>query len=123
MANSTYLTDHHLESVGVKIGTNYVIGGAMDDGRCGEFDRLWTSGLRTDPPGANYAKAESDFLAVATEFFNWHPKMGAMVLECTGFPPFRAGLATRDRHPGLQLGYVDGFRLLGGCHRDYYGHV
>ena len=31
MANSNYLTDHHLESVGVRIGSNYVIGGAMTD--------------------------------------------------------------------------------------------
>jgi hypothetical protein len=51
MANSQYLTDHHLESVGIRLGSNYVIGGAMDDGRCEEFDHLWTSGLRSEPPG------------------------------------------------------------------------
>ncbi len=40
MARSGYLTDRHLESVGITLGTNYVIGGAMDDGRCPEFDHL-----------------------------------------------------------------------------------
>ena len=42
MAQARYLTDHHLESVGIQLGTNYVIGGAMDDLRCEEFDHLWT---------------------------------------------------------------------------------
>ena len=52
MANSHYLTDHHLESVGIRPGSNYVIGGAMDDGRCQEFDHLWTAGAsRARRPG------------------------------------------------------------------------
>ena len=53
MANAQHLSDHHLESVGIRIGSNYVIGGAMDDGRCEEFDHLWTTGLRSVPPAAD----------------------------------------------------------------------
>jgi hypothetical protein len=58
MANAKHLTDHHLESVGIKLGSNYVVGGAMDDLRCIQFDHLWTEGLRTDPPAADYALAD-----------------------------------------------------------------
>ena len=64
----------------------------MDDGRCVEFDHLWTDGLQSDRPSADYARAEAEFLGVAVEFYRLHPKMGSMVLECTGFPPFARAL-------------------------------
>jgi hypothetical protein len=38
-----YMTPHHLEAVGVKPGSNYVLGGAMDDGQCEEFENLWVA--------------------------------------------------------------------------------
>lgn len=123
MANSQYLTDHHLESVGIRLGSNYVIGGAMDDGRCEEFDRLWTSGLRSDPPAADFAKAESEFLAVATGFYKQVPKMGAMVLECTGFPPFARALQREIGIPIFSWGTLMDFAYSVVVHRDYYGHV
>jgi hypothetical protein len=123
MANSQYLTDHHLESVGIRLGSNYVIGGAMDDGRCEEFDHLWTSGLRSVPPAADYAKAESEFLTVATEFFRQYPKMGAMVLECTGFPPFARALQREIGIPIFSWGTLMDFAYSAVVHRDYYGHV
>ncbi|MCX6072104.1 MAG: aspartate/glutamate racemase family protein [Chloroflexi bacterium] len=123
MANSKYLTDLHLESVGIRIGSNYAIGGAMDDLRCAEFDHLWTAGLRTDPPAADYARAESEFLAVAAEFYRRHPKMGAMVLECTGFPPFARTLQREIGIPVFSWGTLLDYAYSVVVHRDYYGHV
>jgi hypothetical protein len=123
MANAKYLTDHHLESVGVKIGSNYVVGGAMEDLRCEEFDHLWTKGLRTDPPSADFEKAEAEFLAVATEFFHKHPKMSAMVLECTGFPPFARALQRAIEIPIFSWGTLLDYAYSVVVHRDYYGHV
>ena len=123
MANSKYLTDHHLESVGVKIGSNYVVGGAMDDGRCVEFDHLWTDGLRSDPPSADYARAEAEFLEVAVEFYRLHPKMGTMVLECTGFPPFARALQRLINIPIFSWGTLLDYAYSVVAHRDYYGHV
>jgi hypothetical protein len=123
MANSHYLTDHHLESVGIRIGSNYVIGGAMDDGLCQEFDHLWTAGLRSNPPAADYAKAEAEFLSVAIEFYKQHPKMGAMVLECTGFPPFARALQHEINIPIFSWGTLMDFAYSVAVHRDYYGHV
>jgi len=123
MANSTYLTDHHLESVGISLGSNYVIGGAMDDGRCVEFDHLWTHDLRTSPPAADYAKAESEFLSVAVEFYRKYPEMGAMVLECTGFPPFARALQREINIPVFSWGTLLDYAYSIVVHRDYYGHV
>lgn len=123
MANAQYLTDHHLESVGVRLGSNYVIGGAMEDGRCTEFDHLWTTGLRSNPPAADYTKAESEFVAVAAEFYQQHPKMGAMVLECTGFPPFARALQWEIGIPIFSWGTLMDYAYSVAVHRDYYGHV
>jgi hypothetical protein len=123
MANATYLTDRHLESVGILPGSNYVVGGALDTLECQEFDHLWTQGLRSSPPQADYAKAESEFLDVALRFFRQHPNMGAMVLECTGFPPFARALQRLIDIPIFSWGTLLDYAYSVVVHRDYYGHV
>ena len=123
MANSKHLSEHHLESVGIKPGTNYVVGGAMDDLRCAEFDHLWTDGLRSDPPAADYARAEAEFLSAAVDFYRQHADMGAMVLECTGFPPFARALQRLIDIPSFSWGTLMDFAYSVVVHRDYYGHV
>jgi hypothetical protein len=123
VANSHYLTDRHLTSVGIQVGSNYAIGGAMDDLRCQEFDHLWTKGVRTDQPSAVYDKAEAEFLEVATEFFRRHPNMGAMVLECTGFPPFARALQRVIDIPIFSWGTLLDYAYSVVVHRAYYGHV
>ena len=123
MATARDLTDHHLESVGVRLGSNYVIGGAMDNFECHEFDNLWTQELRPALPAADYAKAEAEFLMVAKRFFNQYPNMGAMVLECTGFPPFARALQREIDIPLFSWGTLLDFAYSVVVHRDYYGHV
>lgn len=117
------LTDEHLISVGIQLGSNYVIGGVMDSGRCPEFDHLWVQGRRTTPPSADYEKAEADFVAVGAEFFRNYPNMGAMVLECTGFPPFARALQRVIDIPIFSWGTLLDFAYSVVAHRDYYGHV
>jgi hypothetical protein len=123
MAHARYLTDHHLESVGVKLGSNYVVGGAMDGLLCEEFDHLWTQELRTTPPAADYEKAEREFLTAAVEFYRQHPNMGALVLECTGFPPFARALQREIDIPLFSWGTLLDYAYSVAVHRDYYGHV
>lgn len=123
VANSKYLTGRHLESVGIQPGSNYVISGAMDDFRCQEFDHLWTTGLRSDPPAADYDQAEAEFLSVAVDFYRQHPAMGAMVLECTGFPPFARALQREIAIPVYSWGTLLDYAFSVVVHRDYYGHV
>jgi hypothetical protein len=123
MADLHALADRHLESVGVRLGTNYVVGGAMDDFECHEFDNLWTQSLRPAIPAADYAKAEAEFLMVAKRFFNQYPNMGAMVLECTGFPPFARALQREIDIPIFSWGTLLDYAYSVVVHRDYYGHV
>jgi len=123
VANAGHLADRHLSSVGISLGSNYVIGGAMDEGKCKEFDHLWTGGRRTDPPSAVYEKAEAEFLRVGTEFFRRHSNMGAMVLECTGFPPFARALQRIIDIPVFSWGTLLDYAWSAVVHRDYYGHV
>lgn len=123
MANASYLSEHHLESVGIRPGSNYVIGDAMGELRCPEFDKLWTEGLRPAVPTANYKKAEAEFLAVAGEFYQQHPRMAAMVLECTGFPPFARALQREIGIPIFSWGTLLDYAYAVVVHRDYYGHV
>lgn len=122
-ANAEHLTDHHLESVGIKIGSNYVVGGAMDDFKCPELDNLWTEGIRPKIPTADYEKAKAEFLRVAVDFYQSHPKMGAMVLECTGFPPFARALQREIEIPIFSWGTLLDYAYSIVVHRDYYGHV
>jgi hypothetical protein len=123
MANSKYLTERHLTSAGIQIGSNYVIGGAMDDFQCQEFDHLWTQGLRTTPPSADYAKAQAEFLNVAIAFYQQYTNMGAMLLECTGFPPFARALQREIGIPIFSWGTLLDYAYSTAVHRDYYGHV
>jgi Asp/Glu/hydantoin racemase len=123
MADERYLTEGHLESVGVHQGSNYVVGGAMDNGECEEFDHLWSADLRPDLPAADYAKAEAEFLRVATRFFRRYKNMGAMVLECTGFQPFARALQREIDIPVFSWGTLLDYAYSVVVHRDYYGHV
>ncbi len=123
MAEVAYLRDRHLEAVGIRPGTNIVVAGAMDDGRCVEFNHLWTTGLRSDPPAADYERAEHEFLGVAVDFFRHHRNMGAMVLECTGFQPFARALQREIDIPLFSYGTLLDYAYSVVVHRDYYGHV
>jgi hypothetical protein len=95
----------------------------MEGLQCQEFDHLWTNGLRSDPPGANYEKAEAEFLSAAIDFYLQNPNMGAMVLECTGFPPFARALQREIDIPIFSWGTLLDYAYSVVVHRDYYGHV
>jgi hypothetical protein len=123
MANAHYLSERHLVASGIRPGSNYVVGGAMEDRQCVEFDHLWTKELRTDPPAADYARAEGEFVRAAVRFFEKHPNMGAMVLECTGFPPFARALQRAIGIPLFSWGTLLEYAWSVVAHRDYYGHV
>jgi hypothetical protein len=123
MSCKNELQEAHLVNVGVQPGSNYVVGGVMDDGKCPEFHNLWTEGVRGEIPRARYDRAESDFLEQAVAFYREHPHMGAMVLECTGFPPFARALQREIDIPVFSWGTLFDFAYSIVVHRDYYGHI
>lgn len=122
-SESDELYDRHLTSVGVQLGSNYVVGGAMDGGKCPEFNSLWTKDLRPDVPTADYAKAEQELLSVAKVFAAAHPSMGAMVLECTGFQPFARAIQREIDMPIFSWSTLLDYAYSVAAHRDFYGYV
>jgi hypothetical protein len=123
VAREEFMTQAHLEAVGIQPGSNYVITGAEDDGRIPEFQNLWNAHLRPDPPEAYYDRAEEQFLEVAIEFYRAHPNMGAMVLECTGMQPFARAIQREIEMSIFSWGTLLDYAYSVAVHRDYYGHV
>jgi len=118
-----YLSQAHLQAVGVQPGSNYVLAGATDDQKCPEFDHLWSEFNRTDPPGAVYDKAEKDFVRAAVQFYRAHPNMGALMLECTGYQPFARAIQREIDVPIFSWGTLLDYAYSVAVHRDFYGHV
>jgi len=123
VAREAQLTDAHLRAVGIQPGSNYVVTGAEDDGRCPEFEHLWYAPKRTDPPAAYYDKAEQEFVALAVDYHQAHPNMGAMMLECTGMQPFARAIQRQIDIPIFSWGTLLDYAYSVAVHRDYYGHV
>jgi len=123
VAREKQLSGTHLENVGVRLGSNYVITGAEDGGSCPEFSHLWYLPERTNPPGADYERAEREIVAVASDFSRAYGSMGAMVLECTGFQPFARAIQREIDLPVFSWGTLLDYAYSVVVHRDYYGHV
>ncbi|MGL3210567.1 aspartate/glutamate racemase family protein [Bradyrhizobium sp. BR 1433] len=123
VAVARYLSDRHLTSVGVTLGTNYVVHGAGDDGKTPQFASLWNKDIRPEIPSADYELAERDFVKVALDFATAHPNMGAMVLECTGFPPFARAVQREIEMPVFCWATLLDYAYSVSVHRDFYGHV
>ena len=122
-ARQEQLLPAHLENVGIQPGSNYVLSGAEDDGQCPEFENLWYAPVRPDPPQAYYDKAEKEFVKVAVDFYQAHPNMGAMMLECTGMQPFARAIQREIDIPIFSWGTLLDYAYSVAVHRDYYGHV
>jgi len=123
VARESQLLPAHLEAVGIRPGSNYVITGAEDDGRCPEFESLWYAPVRPEIPQSNYDIAERDFVQVAVDFVQAHPNMGALMLECTGMQPFARAIQREIDLPIFSWGTLLDYAYSVAVHRDYYGHV
>jgi len=115
--------DEHLTAVGIQPGSNYVIEGACDDDVCLEFVNLWITGKRPERPEAYYDRAAKEFVIQGVNFFKQNPNMGAMVMECTGFPPFARQLQREIDIPIFSYSTLHDYAYSVAVHRDFYGHV
>ena len=115
--------DEHLASVGIQLGSNYVIEGACDNNVCREFVNLWMEDQRPERPEAYYDRAAEEFVSHGVNFFNQNSNMGAMVLECTGFPPFARQLQREIEIPVFSYSTLHDYAYSVVVHRDFYGHV
>ena len=81
-----FLTPTMLTSVGIDPDSNIVIGGADAFG-VKEFDELCHA-REGEVPGATYDKAQDELVRAALAFVSENPKIAALLLTCTGYPPF-----------------------------------
>ena len=116
------ITEAHLEAVGIQSGSNYVIAGAMESGQCSEFINLYTN-PELDKRGAYYDCIEKELLQVASNFYQSHPNMGAMILECSGMQAFARVIQREIDVPVFSWGTLLDYAYSVVVHRDYYGHV
>ena len=118
-----FLTDTHLEKVGITPGSNYIIAGASDDYGCTELDKLWSWEVRPERPEADYAIQEEQMVNACVHFCRKNPDIGALMLECTGMQPFARAIQKAIDLPVFSWGTVLDYAYGVVAHRDYYGHV
>lgn len=122
-AQKRFLTDKHLQAVGINSRDNILIAGAQDEYGCPQFDNLWDPEKRPQRPEIFYDQAEKEFIGLSEKFCNKHPEIGALVLECTGMQPFARSLQQRVDLPVFSWGTLLDYAFSVVVHRDYYGHV
>ena len=118
-----FLTDAHLEQVGIQPGSNYIIAGASDDYQCTELDNLWNWEVRPDRPEADYQIQEQQMVNACVEFCKANPTIGSIMLECTGMQPFGRAIQRAVDLPVFSWGTILDYAYSAVAHRDYYGHV
>ncbi|MGI6686039.1 MAG: aspartate/glutamate racemase family protein [Bacillota bacterium] len=123
-AHKKSLSDKHLASVGVEIGSNYIVAGAQDEYECPEFDKLWGFTPRHfSEARCNYEKAEEQIVRVCLDFCRTNPSIGAIMLECTGFQVFARAIQHAVDLLVFSWGTLLDYAFSVVVHRDYYGHV
>lgn len=118
-----FMTDTHLQNVGIDPASDIVIGGGLDEYYCREFENLWDAHKRPARAEAFYAKAEDEFLRSAVDFVAANPRIGALMFECTGFQPFVTAVQRVLDIPLFSWGTLLDYAHSVTVHRDYYGHV
>jgi len=118
-----FLTDAHLQSVGIVPGSNYIIAGASDQYGCEEFNNLWNWEKRKPTPEAYYQKAECEIVQACRAFTDKYPTIGAIMLECTGMQPFGRAIQRDLDLPVFDWGTLLDYAYSVVAHRDYYGHI
>ena len=118
-----FLTDTHLEKVGISPDSNYIIAGASDDYGCTELDKLWNWEVRSEKPEAVYKIQKQQMVDACVDFCKKHSSIDAIMLECTGMQPFARAIQQQVDMPVFSWGTILDYAYSVVAHRDYYGHV
>ncbi len=118
-----FLTDTHLEKVGISLDSNYIIAGASDDYGCTELDKLWNWEVRSEKPEAVYKIQEQQMVDACVDFCKKYSSIDAIMLECTGMQPFARAIQQQVDMPVFSWGTILDYAYSVVAHRDYYGHV
>jgi Asp/Glu/hydantoin racemase len=95
-ADSSSLTQRHLEAVGITPDTPLAIRGIEGTE---EFSRV-----RADPEAVvDAGRMQAEVVDVALSLIRAHPRTGAILLECTDLPPFAATIRRATRLPVFDI--------------------
>lgn len=122
-AQKRFLTDTHLEKVGIDLNSNFYIAGAQDEYGCPQFDTLWDHEKRPEIPESYYDESEKDMIRITKEFISKHPDIKAIMLECTGMQPFARAIQRAVDLPVFSWGTLLDYAYSCVSHRDYYGDI
>ncbi len=122
-AQKRFLTDTHLENVGIDLNSNFVIAGAQDEYGCPQFDTLWDHEKRPAIPESYYDESEKDMIKICKAFVEKNPKIKTIMLECTGMQPFARAVQRAVDLPVFSWGTLLDYAYSVVNHRDYYGNV
>jgi Asp/Glu/hydantoin racemase len=90
-SNSKSLTTKHLRNAGIGESLSVPIAG---------FEEHWATVLQAEEPAERLNRFEKTLPKVAKDLISQNPKIGALVLECTNFPP---GAAAVQEATGLPV--------------------
>jgi hypothetical protein len=116
-----HLRPSMLRSVGIDPGSNIVIGGADAFG-VREFDKLYHAS-ENRVPAALYDRAQDQLARAASSFVKANPSIAALLLTCTGYPPFARAVQRVVDLPVFSWGTLLDYAYSVVVHRDFYGHV
>ncbi len=117
------LLPEHLINVGVDPNSNIVVCGGLDEYNIVELQNLWYANVRPEIPTASYLKVEEAMVNAVKDMVKRYPKIGAIMLECTGFQPFARAIQRAVDLPVFSWGTLLDYAYSVVNHRDYYGHV
>lgn len=116
-------TNEHLTNIGIDPNSNIKIFGIEDEYDCPEFSNLWDHSKRPKVPTADYETAERDFVFACKDFVEKNPDVGALMLECSGFPTFGRAIQREIDLPVFDWSTLMDYAYSVVAHRDFYGHV
>lgn len=123
-AQRRFLTDKHLQSVGIDTENSRIgVFGAQDEWGVGEFDKLWDPEKRPAIPHADYETAERQMIEACKGIVAKNPNIGAFVFECTGMQPFARAVQQEIDLPIFSWSTMLDYAYSFAVHRDFYGHV
>ncbi len=122
-AQRRFLTNRHLEAVGIDTNSNLIIGGAQDELGVTEFDKLCDPEKRPQELHARYEGCEIQMVEATKALVARDPNVGAIVYECTGMQPFSRAAQREVGLPIFDWGTLLYCAYSAVVSRDYYGHV
>lgn len=114
MAEEKHLTWDHLSAVGITKDTRIKIFGNEDDGRAPAFTKIFYENTDLD-----IEEAKNQILNNVKGFVSDNPDIGALVLECTSYPPYASFIQEETGLPVFDYYTMIEYVYQAVCHKKF----